>query len=76
MLPSPGAIPADVANHTGRPSATPTPWTPGTYGVAGTPKYDVPVAHSRSSGLIGAAATSTSTPSPGSGPGRSAATGG
>ena len=30
MLPSPGAIPADVGNHTGRPSTIPTPCTPGT----------------------------------------------
>lgn len=38
MLPSPGAIPARVGNHTVRPPAVPTPWTPGTYGVAGFPK--------------------------------------
>jgi hypothetical protein len=38
MLPSPGAIPAEVGNHTGLPSTVPTPWTPGTYGVRGRPK--------------------------------------
>jgi hypothetical protein len=76
MLPSPGAIPAEVANHTGRPARVPTPWTPGTYGVPGTPKYDVPEAHSRSSGTIGAAATSTRTPSPGTGVVRSTTSGG
>lgn len=38
MLPSPGAIPAGHGNHTVRPPAIPTPWTPGTYGVAGRPK--------------------------------------
>ena len=78
MLPSPGAIPAEVANHTGVPagtaavpcSTTPTPWTPGTYGVAGTPKYDVPVAQSRSSGAMGAALTRIVT-SPGRGDGGS-----
>ena len=57
MLPSPGAIPADIGNHTACPSTVPTPCTPGTYGVRGTPKYDVPEAHSRSSGTIGAAVT-------------------
>jgi hypothetical protein len=61
MLPSPGAIPAGVGNHAIRSPIRPTPCTPGTYGVAGCPKYDVPVAHSRSSGVIGAASTSTST---------------
>ena len=67
MLPSPELIPADVANQTRVAGAsrsdsrtTPTPCTPGTYGVAGAPKYDVPVAQSRSSGVIGAAVTSTS----------------
>ena len=44
-----------------RTSTVPTPCTPGTYGVAGTPKYEVPVAHSRSSGVIGAASTRMST---------------
>ena len=68
MLPSPGAIPADVGNHTAWPSTVPTPCTPGTYGVRGTPKYDVPEAQSRSSGVIGAAVTRTSTsPAPGVG---------
>ena len=46
MLPSPGAIPAEVANQTGVPAGSPsvpgatvpTPCTPGTYGVAGRPK--------------------------------------
>ena len=38
MLPSPGAMPAEVGNHTARPSTVPTPCTPGTYGVRGTPK--------------------------------------
>ncbi|MBB5137157.1 hypothetical protein HNP84_006909 [Thermocatellispora tengchongensis] len=38
MLPSPGAMPAEVGNHTGRLPDTPTPCTPGTYGVRGTPK--------------------------------------
>ena len=77
MLPWPGAMPADVGNQTVRPSISPTPCTPGTYGVAGFPKYEVPVAHSRSSGVIGAARTSTSTcPSAGSGGSRSATTGG
>ena len=33
MLPSPGAMPADMGNHTARPSTVPTPCTPGTYGV-------------------------------------------
>jgi hypothetical protein len=32
------AIPAGDGNHTVRPPAVPTPWTPGTYGVAGLPK--------------------------------------
>jgi hypothetical protein len=39
MLPSPGCMPAVVANQTAVPSASsPTPCTPGTYGVAGVPK--------------------------------------
>jgi hypothetical protein len=46
MLPSPGCMPAVVANQTGVPfarradpsSTSPTPCTPGTYGVDGTPK--------------------------------------
>src|SRR5262245_60516633 len=68
MLPSPGRMPAVVGNQNDRPSCVPTPCTPGTYGVAGTPKYDVPLAHSRSSGVIGAAVTSTRTsPAPGVG---------
>ena len=48
-LPSPGAIPADGRENTRVPGATtadcsttPTPCTPGTYGSAGGPKYDVP----------------------------------
>ena len=67
-LPSPGPVPAGVANHTGVPGGSPsasrtrpTPCTPGTYGSAGGPKYDVPLAHSTSSGVMGAAATSTTT---------------
>ena len=77
MLPSPGAIPADIGNHTACPSTVPTPCTPGTYGVRGTPKYDVPEAQSRSSGVIGAAVTRTSTsPGPGTGSARSTTAGG
>jgi hypothetical protein len=46
MLPSPGAIPAEVANQTGVPAGiapvpaatVPTPCTPGTYGMTGRPK--------------------------------------
>ncbi len=73
-VPSPGAMPADDATQTRRPSSvTPTPWTPGTYGRAGWPKYDVPEAQSRSSGTIGAAVIRTSTcPSAGVGSGWSA----
>src|SRR5262245_1995009 len=62
--PSPGAMPALQLNQTrwpaGAPSASatmPTPWVPGTYGSAGAPKYEVPEAPSRSSGLTGAAVT-------------------
>ena len=65
-VPSPGRIPAVVATKTRVPvarvperSTTPTPWVPGTYGVAGRPKYDVPEAQSWSSGTIGAAVTAT-----------------
>jgi len=77
MLPSTGRIPASVGNQTSRPSVTPTPCTPGTYGVLGIPKYDMPLAHSTSSGVIGAASTSTSTWSgPGSGSGPSSTSGG
>lgn len=77
MLPSPGAMPAPVGNQTVRPACRPTPWTPGTYGVRGRPKYEMPLAHSRSSGVSGAACTSTRTsPSPGRGGSRSATRGG
>ena len=46
MLPSPGRMPAVVANQTGVPAgsvgvgrvSTPTPCTPGTYGSSGSPK--------------------------------------
>ncbi len=62
--PSPGAMPALQLNQTRWPagavsaSATvPTPCVPGTYGTAGAPKYEVPEAQSRSSGLMGAAVT-------------------
>src|SRR5699024_3338061 len=84
MLPSPGTIPAEVENHTAVPGrsvpperTTPTPCTPGTYGTAGGPTYDVPVAHSTSSGVMGAAATSTSAaPSAATGTSRRSTTGG
>ena len=71
-------MPADDETHTRRPSSvTPTPCTPGTYGRAGAPKYDVPDAHNRSSGTSGAAVIRTSTcPSVGVGSGWSAYDGG
>ena len=60
MEPSPGRMPAVQLNQTRWPAGmssasamTPTPWVPGTYGSAGAPKYEVPEAQSRSSGLIG-----------------------
>ena len=78
-LPSPGAIPAESRRTTpaSRPAAlgcstTRPPARPGTYGSAGAPKYDVPDAHSRSSGTTGAAVTRTSDVPVGRRPGRGA----
>lgn len=55
-------MPAVVGNRTTVPAASvedsttrPTPWTPGTYGRVRGPKYELPVAHSTSSGVIGTA---------------------
>ena len=67
ILPSPAPIPAGVANQTrvptGRDAESRTlrpPAPPARTAWPGIPKYDVPVAQSRSSGVIGAASTSTS----------------